>query len=98
MTAPRYSVERGHAQSARRRCDRRWRNDLRTHVRQADTFEQCAERVDARSESSSDGAARDASAIQYGHESPTTIAWDDAAEARMKKMPASGRGMVVRPV
>ena len=39
-----------------------------------------------------------ASAIQYGPESPTTIAWDDAAAERMKKIPAFVRGMVVRAV
>ena len=38
------------------------------------------------------------SAIQYGLESPTTIAWDDAAAARMKRIPAFVRGMVVRAV
>ena len=37
-------------------------------------------------------------AIQYGLESPATIAWDDAAAARMKKIPAFVRGMVVRAV
>ena len=36
--------------------------------------------------------------IQYGAESTTTIAWDDAAAARMKKIPAFVRGMVVRAV
>jgi radical SAM protein with 4Fe4S-binding SPASM domain len=36
--------------------------------------------------------------IEYGHESPSTIAWDDAAAARMKKIPAFVRGMVVRAV
>jgi radical SAM protein with 4Fe4S-binding SPASM domain len=36
--------------------------------------------------------------IQYGGESRTTIAWDDAAAARMKKIPAFVRGMVVRAV
>jgi AdoMet-dependent heme synthase len=36
--------------------------------------------------------------IEYGPESPTTIAWDDAAAARMKKNPAFVRGMVVRAV
>ena len=36
--------------------------------------------------------------IEYGPESPTTIAWDDAAAARMKKIPAFVRGMVVRAV
>src|SRR6266542_889885 len=36
--------------------------------------------------------------IEYGHESPATIAWDDAAAARMKKIPAFVRGMVVRAV
>ena len=43
-------------------------------------------------------ARRDAAAIEYGAESPTTIAWDDAAAARMKKIPAFVRGMVVRAV
>jgi radical SAM protein with 4Fe4S-binding SPASM domain len=37
-------------------------------------------------------------AIEYGRESPTTIAWDDAAAARMKKIPAFVRGMVARAV
>ena len=37
-------------------------------------------------------------AIEYGSESPPTIAWDDAAAARMKKIPAFVRGMVVRAV
>ncbi len=37
-------------------------------------------------------------AIEYGPESPTTIAWDDAAAERMKKIPAFVRGMVVRAV
>jgi hypothetical protein len=41
---------------------------------------------------------RAAPAIQYGPESPTTIAWDDAAAERMKKIPAFVRGMVVRAV
>ena len=36
--------------------------------------------------------------IEYGGESATTIAWDDAAAARMKKVPAFVRGMVVRAV
>src|SRR5438034_5838114 len=39
-----------------------------------------------------------ARAIEYGPESPTTIGWDDAAAARMKKIPAFVRGMVVRAV
>jgi radical SAM protein with 4Fe4S-binding SPASM domain len=39
-----------------------------------------------------------APAIQYGLESPTTIAWDDAAAARMKKIPAFVRGMVIKAV
>jgi radical SAM protein with 4Fe4S-binding SPASM domain len=39
-----------------------------------------------------------ARAIEYGAESPPTIAWDDAAAARMKKIPAFVRGMVVRAV
>jgi radical SAM protein with 4Fe4S-binding SPASM domain len=37
-------------------------------------------------------------AIEYGPESPTSIAWDDAAAARMKKIPVFVRGMVVRAV
>jgi AdoMet-dependent heme synthase len=36
--------------------------------------------------------------IEYGGESPMTIAWDDAAAERMKKIPAFVRGMVVRAV
>jgi radical SAM protein with 4Fe4S-binding SPASM domain len=36
--------------------------------------------------------------IEYGSESPTTIAWDAAAAARMKKIPAFVRGMVVKAV
>jgi hypothetical protein len=39
-----------------------------------------------------------ARAIEYGPESPTTIEWDDAAGARMKKIPAFVRGMVIRAV
>jgi hypothetical protein len=39
-----------------------------------------------------------APAVQYGPESPATIAWDDAAAARMKKIPVFVRGMVVRAV
>ncbi len=37
-------------------------------------------------------------AIEYGPESPRTIEWDDAAAARMKKIPAFVRGMVSRAV
>jgi hypothetical protein len=37
-------------------------------------------------------------AIKYGLESPTTIAWEDAAAERMKKIPAFVRGMVVKAV
>jgi AdoMet-dependent heme synthase len=39
-----------------------------------------------------------ARAIEYGSESPPTIAWDDAAAERMKKIPAFVRGMVVGAV
>ncbi|HUR35650.1 MAG TPA: radical SAM protein [Vicinamibacterales bacterium] len=39
-----------------------------------------------------------ARSIQYGAEALTTIEWDDAAAARMKKIPAFVRGMVVRAV
>ena len=37
-------------------------------------------------------------AIEYGPESPATIAWDDAASERMKKIPAFVRGMVTKAV
>jgi len=43
-------------------------------------------------------AAHETPAMQYGPESPRTIAWDDAATARMKKIPAFVRGMVVTAV
>jgi radical SAM protein with 4Fe4S-binding SPASM domain len=39
-----------------------------------------------------------APAIEYGRESSPTIAWDEAAAARMKKIPAFVRGMVVKAV
>ena len=39
-----------------------------------------------------------APAIEYGPEAPQTIAWDDEAAARMKKIPAFVRGMVIRAV
>ncbi len=38
------------------------------------------------------------SAIEYGCESSPTIAWDEAAAARMKKIPAFVRGMVAKAV
>jgi len=37
-------------------------------------------------------------AIEYGIQSTPTIAWDDAATERMKKIPAFVRGMVVKAV
>jgi radical SAM protein with 4Fe4S-binding SPASM domain len=46
----------------------------------------------------SDGDGGSGLIIEYGPESPATIAWDDAAAARMKKIPAFVRGMVVRAV
>jgi hypothetical protein len=46
--------------------------------------------------SSRDGQAPPS--ILYSGESPTTIAWDDEAAARMKKIPAFVRGMVVKAV
>jgi hypothetical protein len=46
----------------------------------------------------SGGAKAPGRVIEYGPESPTTIAWDDAAAERMKKVPAFVRGMVVRAV
>ena len=42
--------------------------------------------------------ASGAQAIEYGPESPATIAWEDAAAVRMKKIPVFVRGMVVRAV
>ncbi len=36
--------------------------------------------------------------VEYGTDSSTTIAWDDDATARMKKIPAFVRGMVVKAV
>jgi hypothetical protein len=42
--------------------------------------------------------ALSATQIEYGAESPTTIAWDDAAAERMKRIPAFVRGMVIRAV
>jgi hypothetical protein len=36
--------------------------------------------------------------IEYGPGSPPTIAWDEAASERMKKIPAFVRGMVVKAV
>jgi len=36
--------------------------------------------------------------IEYGGESAPTVAWDDAAAERMKKIPAFVRGMVIRAV
>ena len=44
------------------------------------------------------GAKPPGLAIQYGADSTATIAWDDEAAARMKKIPAFVRGMVVRAV
>ena len=44
------------------------------------------------------GPATATRAIEYGPESPATIAWDDAAAARMKRIPLFVRGMVVRAV
>jgi hypothetical protein len=44
------------------------------------------------------GSSLAARSIEYGGESPPTIAWDDAAAERMKKIPAFVRGMVIRAV
>ncbi len=41
---------------------------------------------------------RDTPAMEYGPEAPATIAWEDEAAARMKRIPAFVRGMVVRNV
>ena len=43
-------------------------------------------------------AVQGTTAIQYGAEPPRTVAWDDDAAARMKKIPAFVRGMVVNAV
>jgi len=37
-------------------------------------------------------------AVEYGQQPPKTIAWDDDAAARMKKIPAFVRGMVTKAV
>ena len=37
-------------------------------------------------------------AVEYGQQAPLTIAWDDDASARMKKIPAFVRGMVMKAV
>jgi AdoMet-dependent heme synthase len=47
---------------------------------------------------SSRASASGPPAIEYGIESTPTIAWDDAAAARMKKIPAFVRGMVISAV
>jgi len=39
-----------------------------------------------------------ASLARYGEDSSTSIAWEPEAEARMKRVPAFVRGMVVRSV
>jgi radical SAM protein with 4Fe4S-binding SPASM domain len=39
-----------------------------------------------------------AAVIEYGPESPPTVVWDEAASARMKKIPVFVRGMVVKAV
>jgi AdoMet-dependent heme synthase len=44
------------------------------------------------------GESMASGAVQYGLESPATIAWDAAAEVRMKKIPVFVRGMVIRAV
>jgi Proto-chlorophyllide reductase 57 kD subunit len=43
-------------------------------------------------------AASGARTIEYGPDSPKTIAWDEAAADRMKRIPAFVRGMVTRAV
>ena len=46
----------------------------------------------------SEAGGTETRAVQYGLQSPATIAWDDDAAARMKKIPAFVRGMVVKAV
>jgi radical SAM protein with 4Fe4S-binding SPASM domain len=48
--------------------------------------------------SAAGGAEPAAARIEYGAEAPSTIAWDEAAAARMQRIPAFVRGMVVRAV
>jgi radical SAM protein with 4Fe4S-binding SPASM domain len=43
-------------------------------------------------------ASRSPLAIEYGLESPATVAWDDEAAERMKRIPAFVRGMVMKAV
>ena len=45
-----------------------------------------------------EGTAVKTPTLEYGPDAPKTIAWDDDAAARMKKIPAFVRGMVVRAV
>jgi hypothetical protein len=52
----------------------------------------------AHAEAQSLPPANGAASIQYGIDSTTTIVWDEAASARMKKIPAFVRGMVIRAV
>ena len=51
---------------------------------------------------STDGAKTDGSgqspALQYGMETSSSVAWDDGATERMKRIPAFVRGMVVKAV
>lgn len=51
-----------------------------------------------RAEGASASLAPRSAAIEYGRDATTTIAWDDAAAERMKKIPMFVRGMVVRAV
>lgn len=44
------------------------------------------------------GGAPSRPVVEYGAAAPSTIAWDDAAAERMKKIPAFVRGMVMRAV
>jgi len=74
-----------------------WTRGIGAHARPAG-----AERGDGVPASDGDGEHGGAKPpvleIEYGRESAMTIAWDDAAAARMKKIPAFVRGMVVRAV
>ena len=45
-----------------------------------------------------EGASAGRSFIEYGPASPTTVAWDNDATARMKRIPAFVRGMVISAV
>jgi radical SAM protein with 4Fe4S-binding SPASM domain len=44
------------------------------------------------------GRSGESPALQYGIDTPSSVAWDDGAAERMKRIPAFVRGMVVKAV